>query len=75
MTGYLYAAIVCRVLALLAVAATVWLAFTAPWWAAALTGWAAFLSVFLGGATPLAHRRTLAPQSTGTRHPKETHPA
>jgi len=74
MTGYLYAATALRVLALAAVAATVWLAFTAPWWAAALTGWAAFLSLFLGGAMHLAHRRTLTTQSTDTPR-KETNPA
>lgn len=67
MTGYLYAAIVCRALALLAIAATVWLPYTAPWWVVAITAWVAFLGVFLGGAMHLAHRRTLNDPSTRTR--------
>jgi hypothetical protein len=55
MTGYLVAAIVCRVVALAAVVAAVWLAFTgSPWWAL-LTGYTAFLAVFLGGRCHAGH--------------------
>ena len=72
MTGYRRAAVACRVLAVLAVAATGWLAGLGhPWWAA-LTGWVAFLAVFLGGRCHTAHHRTIAHHAIRTRH--TTHP-
>lgn len=71
MTGYLRAAYVCRTLAVLAVAVTVWLSVNGPWWAAALTGWAAFLGIVLGGLFHLAHYRTITDQKPLTRR-KET---
>ena len=68
MTGYLRAAIAFRVLAILAVAATVWLAGLGhPWWAA-LASWVAFLAVFLGGRCHTAHRRVIAHHTARTRH-------
>ncbi|MEU5322940.1 hypothetical protein AB0G67_40250 [Streptomyces sp. NPDC021056] len=60
MTGYLYAAIACRVLAPLTAAGSVWLALTDHPWLSLLTGWLAFLALFLGGRLHLAHRRTIA---------------
>ena len=70
MTGHLYAAIAARVLAALAVAATVWLAFLGHPWLAVLAGWFAFLALFLGGRFHLGHHRTIAdnrPKETTTR--------
>jgi hypothetical protein len=55
MTGYLVAAIVCRVVAFTAAVAAVWLAFAgSPWWAL-LTLYAAFLAAFLGGRCHAGH--------------------
>lgn len=68
MTAYKRAATALRTLAVLAVAATGFLAGTSsPWWAA-LTGWIAFLAVLLGGLCHLAHRRTIADHTARTRH-------
>ena len=67
MTGYRRAATSFRMLAVLAVAATGWLAGLGhPWWAA-LASWVAFLGVFLGGRCHTAHRRTIAHHTTRTR--------
>lgn len=78
MTGYLYAATVCRVLAPLTAAGSVWLALTDHPWLSLLTGWLAFLALVLGGRLHLAHRRTIAGHAARTEHTltdKENHAA
>ena len=60
MTAYLRAAYACRAVAVLALAATVWLfVIGSPWWACALTGWVTFLAVLLGGRCHVGHHNTL----------------
>lgn len=71
MTGYLYAARICRTVAVLAVFATSWLLVAGqPWWAAVLTGYAAFIGFFMGRLLNVAHNRTVTSPSTRTRRKK-----
>lgn len=69
MTAYLRASIACRVLAPLTAAGSVWLALTDHPWLSLLTGWLAFLALFLGGRLHLAHNRTLADRKDRNRRP------
>jgi hypothetical protein len=66
-TGYLRAAVACRLLAVLAVAGTVWLGVLDRPLLAVLAGWVAFLGVFFGGRFHAAHHRTPASPVTRNR--------
>lgn len=67
MTGYLYAARVCRAVALLAVLTALWLVHAGhPWWAC-LPGWWAAVAFLIGRFLNIGHN-----DLTSERNRKET---